>query len=1396
MNSIFDINNFYQFTKDGDMQDFVSTVFVDFGAINTGVVLFHGSKNEEITNWDRRAFIVSARKSKTFAMTVRRQKRHHKRNIERRFMAKRLLRVIVKDVYRFSHDELNRRVSPNQTLEDFFMGLLNRRGYTYATDASSDKNFELLDFHAFKEICENCGMKMDGRSFEEHFAILSLKSPSVVRELLGHQLFTGLKQGGSFPQNLELDTTELKTFKSVLKAYQKALENIIKAVDDGHKTRSTYLKDIKDFLLSNSVVTEMLNQKSIHPEAFINLVGNISNLQLRPLRRYFNDPSFKAADKWVPDRLFRLLQRYARSFHVNNEDERIRRREFLNCLTSTNGDVIKFLQETDPLITIPPFEDQNNRRPPKCQSLILDATQLDKKFPQWRDWERRIQRAFPQLVVQDVREKSNANAPERVLQRFLERSASIDKFSLREISKNPNGHNTPEAAALKTALGLQQIDDFLKLCRLFYQESNSARRSIWAQENPERLLRVCNLKTPSKNKTRENDLGRILRIQTRNHLLQNLETLLRDNPVVANRMKLKGIVEACAKMQKTYQNNLKEIWLACLSGDEKPDFVDKADWTKLKAVVPASNLFAQTLGANSESISNPWSLAAIHQILADRDGHAKICRDCAEDNYWRSLPASSEDDSAANATQLPADSVRPFDGVIAKLIQEKAEIIAREKAIQIEQVDPASVEIDVVIEENFFSSTEEMLQFKSDQGFDKPHNADKLKKIAEQKRHAVPTTLLSQSERIKAFSMDVCPYQGTPLGNSGEIDHIIPRSFTIQRFGNVLNHEANLLFVSQRGNQAKGNRLYSIGNLSKEFIQKHYPNLPTEEIETTVQKTLDNLIKTKRIGLQFSKLSPSEQRDLRFSLFFESTRQIALKHLIQINKVVVNGTQRYLAKEIRNRLLAKLQGKIPVSVNVRFADPVETSAIRMKLAEQNERLTKRDNQPLHSHIVDATIGGLTMIADRAEINDTLLSASRLIQALPPAFDIFELSPHPRTQRYDTFSSSVFKDSMYSERFIPVWLKDGAVALGFNESELLKMPARNEKEFWTLVSPFLRGRNGRKPPTDLAQAKARVAEFGQYYTVDKDSYFNLASELALAANPDPNQLESCLALEKIRYFVRKANFFETAWPNDKTSPLKIEELPSKYFSIQVTAFGIKGSLTLPAKKEWETALKKLHEAELPSKKGGELTNEFKELAYKIFNIPPRSPRQPVRKVFSLPLLDSPSGGFRLKRGTPNSKVYQVQATHAQVRGRTSLTEEVFAPLPGLISKSTTPIASGEFNCHQEFIAFHRKFDVPLTDDDRKAGILSAQFRLGTKTRPVIEVEVSYETLAQLLDRDSVDPWELSPTIRVENLALPQIFNPPRDNKMEVIRVSSHGVTLRYERNRNVNKRELSYIISPE
>ena len=124
------------------------------------------------------------------------------------------------------------------------------------------------------------------------------------------------------------------------------------------------------------------------------LIGNISNLELKPLRKYFNDKKHRQGDDWNETRLSKKFENWIlREWRVNPQKDKLKAKgadydykKLKDKWNSRSGTVIDFWLTTDPNLTVPPYQDNNNRRPPKCQSLILNVNYLDTKYPDWQKW--------------------------------------------------------------------------------------------------------------------------------------------------------------------------------------------------------------------------------------------------------------------------------------------------------------------------------------------------------------------------------------------------------------------------------------------------------------------------------------------------------------------------------------------------------------------------------------------------------------------------------------------------------------------------------------------------------------------------------------------------------------------------------------------------------------------------------------------------------------------------------------------------------------------------------------------------------------------------------------------------------------------------------------------------
>ena len=193
-----------------------------------------------------------------------------------------------------------------------------------------------------------------------------------------------------------------------LRHFAFAIYKICHEDESGGRHRTQYFEEVESVLKKTKhsdkedkylkIFCENLTKgkfKGLDADGLIHLIGHVSNLELKPLRKYFNCKEYledKDGDRWDPSRLGKIVDRWMmQEWRVDvTKDKKkdkgqagdyaeLERR--WKCWRETKGceKVIRFWLENPPIYTIPPYQDNNNRRPPKCQSFILNVCCLDKK---------------------------------------------------------------------------------------------------------------------------------------------------------------------------------------------------------------------------------------------------------------------------------------------------------------------------------------------------------------------------------------------------------------------------------------------------------------------------------------------------------------------------------------------------------------------------------------------------------------------------------------------------------------------------------------------------------------------------------------------------------------------------------------------------------------------------------------------------------------------------------------------------------------------------------------------------------------------------------------------------------------------------------------------------------
>jgi len=218
------------------MKTIISPIGVDLGAKNTGVYSSSYLINESWEDANHYGYVIIDSGKKKWSQSERTANRHVRRSIQRRKLAKRLFKVLLPIV--------DSSLQADKVLLEFLVGLLNRRGYTYASAKPETFYDDLLE--KYREELE--------WFFDENFST-------------GHEVeerIFSLWQN-KIPLKEVEENDENKIRLKLKKEIESIFSDYTKSIDEGHKHRKVYLKNIKSDLEHKSL------------GHLYHLIGNISN---------------------------------------------------------------------------------------------------------------------------------------------------------------------------------------------------------------------------------------------------------------------------------------------------------------------------------------------------------------------------------------------------------------------------------------------------------------------------------------------------------------------------------------------------------------------------------------------------------------------------------------------------------------------------------------------------------------------------------------------------------------------------------------------------------------------------------------------------------------------------------------------------------------------------------------------------------------------------------------------------------------------------------------------------------------------------------------------------------------------------------------------------------------
>ncbi len=1334
-------------------------ICIDLGAKYTGVFLAHTENSNLISS--EGFTIINDPNNITWSQEARRTTRHRVRALKRRKLAKRLFWEIAQTIkINFTKDEIN-----------FLNGLFNRRGYTYknidevsieenpvfdnrefinslnifenisfeneslldffekiANESKDDKNklqtllkniedldnFKLIPLHQeeYNEIKslfeqEKIQFKNNGIILNEDIRYNTIfKNKNIIINADVKNKFKKIQKAIEEKQIKKFENVEeinFKDYSKVLSEFKEFVSNLIKEIEEGHKHRKVYLKNIeKD--INNSNINFGMERKQI-----FNLIGNISNFQLRLLRKYFND---KFDNKFDDKKLKYYFINWVKSWRTTgNEEAKNNQKEILKNIDNI---VVDFLIKLDPFKTIPPFEDQDNRHPQKDATLFINEQFLDNNFSFWRQLLKCFIEKDENLLenLDEIINKSNFNRKYLldkdgvILQRLFDRNTILDKFKFRtlvNLYSNNKLMDSEEFLLLKNKISAS--DDFLikliEIGKKYYNEVEMAKQGLW-QKSDESILKRIDLNCPKIKNCTELLLSSIFGKNINSNEVISLKSFLKDNKVKPDLpgVRAKSILswaKDCKDAQKDYGTYLNKKIIEINIKSKYRDIEKNTDeyelYKLILAVEQAENFIIKNFFKDEKTrdFGNIYSFSQIYSFIeGDTHGFYNSSKPTAIENSWRDKTIKTIDNKTgeeifvSNASRLPKDSVRPFDGQLGAIIERTSYEIYK-KYFDFSKKSEVD-ELQILIEENNF-------EFERDLKKDIKKNIKKivLDKITK-KLNANKKTFNNRLNEIKMDSKGICPYTGNTLTNNGEIDHIIPRSAS-KKFGKtVFNSRLNLIYASSTGNRQKGNKIYTYKNLHANFLNRIFNTTDIQQIETDINNKLNNIIKKFGNTIITSDLEQDERIVLRMALFSENEeiKRKAYELLHTKSKTMVNGTQAYLCKNI----IGKIKNNLKVSdIKVKKIQVDDIKIIRDNIPVEFSELKKEEHQSPYSHIIDATS---VFCYDFKQINPEI----KLEKIVPADFSFIDIKSKNLKDKTEKGGKSLLNDSIYSERYLSIFLKDNLAYAGFSLDNSEQIDTNKEKclKFLEEINQFLEFKN--TSVNNLDDFFNTSNDNLIYFTLNKKKIQDYYHEKARKNEKVNEKIEKNLS--KLRFYTKRKNIediFDIKF--SENDEIKVAFNSKVKFDFKFN----KKLISIPVKNQIFSVLnfilKQINE-KVQFKNQTEIIESIISYLQKEYNFFLRDNKNnehiKVRKVFSIPVIDGPSGGIRIKRKTPlNESVYQIQATNntiGQYAGFDKDFNEINHPHFIKNSKKTSYISGN--NSEDVFFKFGECYNLNLDD----------------------------------------------------------------------------------------------------
>ena len=317
----------------------------------------------------------------------------------------------------------------------------------------------------------------------------------------------------NYPKFVEILKDKDKTLTLKFVKFFNELINAAKSeLERNNKHRKVYLKDINKELNSsdNKILAweydEIFNNlrdkvegKKWSKDEFYKFVGNVANIQTRVWRRYFNFANYKMPnfdkDKlkiYDDGKLAKQILRNFRDFryekkHEKDTFEKIKpiMQNLMKELKSKKEQksllALTFLKSIDPVLTIPPYESRINKNPRACNAMSINPENIT---PNLTNITKKIfaNNEFGFLLINENGEITTPDFNDtKITAKYLQRFLDISKSKLNDSDLYPRNliQDNAKIEIFKRFLSDDEITEFLKFSRVYYDEVDSAKKGVF-----------------------------------------------------------------------------------------------------------------------------------------------------------------------------------------------------------------------------------------------------------------------------------------------------------------------------------------------------------------------------------------------------------------------------------------------------------------------------------------------------------------------------------------------------------------------------------------------------------------------------------------------------------------------------------------------------------------------------------------------------------------------------------------------------------------------------------------------------------------------------------------------------------------------------------------------------